>query len=153
MAETDHGLALRGGVIAKLLASPAFAARFDDRMYGATPPSPIPAWPFGRMELAESEGDEDSCSIGEVRSFSINLFFRPDDDHPDPEADAFQGVKMVKRILGGTMPILELEPGEDAPVPVLIEMQSVRTIVRSDQSEPGAYHGRVEFSARTAEEA
>lgn len=153
MAETDHGLALRGGVIAKLLASPAFAARFADRMYGATPPAPIPGWPFGRMELAESEPDEDSCSIGEITPFSINLFFRPEDGRPDVEAEARLGVKMVKRILGGTLPVLELEPGEDAPVPVMVEMQVVRTIVRRDESEPGAYQGRVEFSARTAEEA
>lgn len=153
MAETDHGLALRGGVIAKLLADSAFAALFADRMYGGAAPSPIPGWPFGRMEMAEAEGDEDSCSIGEVRSFSLNLFFRPTTSLPDAEAEAYRGVKLVKRILGGTFPILQLEPGETTPVPVLMEMQSVRTIVRSDRSEPGAYHGRVEFSARTAEEA
>ena len=153
MAETDHGLALRGGVIARLLADPANAARVADRVYGKTSPSPIPGWPFQRVEIDDAVADEDSCSIGEERTFFVNEFVKPTDALPDAEAEAFKAVKRIKKALSRTALELQLEPGEEGPVPEVVELFATNSIVRIDDDEPGAYHARVEFSAKTVEEA
>jgi len=153
MAETDHGLALRGGVIARLLADPANAARVADRVYGKTPPTPIPGWPFQRVEIEDAQADEASGWTGEDRTFYVNEFVKPTDALPDAEAEAFKASKIIKRALSKTRLILQLEPGEEGEVPEVLELFATNSIVRIDDSEPGAYHARVEFSTKTVEEA
>lgn len=153
MAETDHGLALRGGVLASLLGDPALIARMAARIFGSQPPAPIPGWPWARVDLADSLPDEASGWIGEDTTFAVNIFTRPSADAPDAEAECRKLVKIAKQRLGSSPIILELEADEAGPVPVVLEMFVRSTRVDSDREEPGAYHGRVEFSAKTVEEA
>ena len=153
MAGTDHGLALRGGVIAKLLATPAFVAMSGDRIYGGQPKAGPAAWPFTRVDISDSQPDEASGWIGEDGVWTVNFFTMPTDDLPDAEAECRKGVKIIKRALDGEPLALELEAGEDGPVPYAIEVFVRSTTVGVDRGEPGAYHGRVEFSSKTAEEA
>ncbi len=152
MAETDHGLALRGGVIARLLADPANAARVADRVYGKDVPKGT-GWPFQRVEIEDAQADEASGWIGEDRTFYVNEFVRPTDALPDAEAEAFKAAKRIKKTLAKAVLTLELEEGEEGPVPAVMELFSTNSIVRIDDDEPGAYHARVEFSAKTVEEA
>lgn len=153
MAETDHGLALRGGVIANLKGDPVLVAAMAQRIYGGDTPKPIPGWPFARVEILDALPDEASGWIGEDRIWTLNIFTQPTEDLPDAEAECFRLVKRAKQRLGSTPVVLELEPGEEGAVPTILELLVRSSRVDSDRSEPGAYHGRVEFSAKTAEEA
>lgn len=151
MAEVDHGLALRGGVIATLLAAPAAEALVDDRVYGKDVPA-AHDWPFVRVDISDAVPDEASGWSGEDTVFTVNGFTRPTDELPDAEAEARKLAKVLKLALADGV-TLELEAGDDGPVPVVLELFVRSTSVRLDRDEPGAYHARVEFSAKTAEEA
>lgn len=151
MAEVDHGLALRGGVIATLIAAPAVEALAGDRVYGQDVPADRD-WPFVRVDISDAVPDEASGWSGEDTVFTVNGFTRPTPDIPDAEAEARKLAKVLKKALAGGV-TLELEPGETDPVPVVLELFVRSTSVRLDRDEPGAYHARVEFSAKTAEEA
>ena len=151
MAETEHGLALRGGVIAKLLASPAVMALCGDRIYGKNVPEGH-AWPFIRVEVADAAPDEASGWTGQDTSFTVNGFTRPTEAKPDAEAEGYRLSKALKKALGEGVTI-ELEPDEEDAEPTVLELVSTGSIVRLDRDEPGAYHARVEFLAKTAEEA
>lgn len=153
MSGTDHGLALRGGVVAKLLADPAFVARVGDRVYGGQPKAGPAAWPWTRVDISDSLPDQASGWIGEDSVWTVNYFTMPTDALPDAEAECRKGVKRIKQLLDGQALALELEPGEEGPVPITLEVFVRSTTVGVDRGEPGAYHGRVEFSSKTAEDA
>jgi hypothetical protein len=152
LAGTDHSLALRGGVISALLADSRIVAMVADRVYNEQPPAREQlTWPFIRVDIAEALPDETSCSIGEVTTFTVNFFSKTLDS-----VEARLGVKAIKRVLdGNTAIVLELEPEEDQdqPVPGIVELGATASNVIRDSDEPGAYHGFVDFSATTAEDA
>lgn len=153
MSEADHGLALRGGTIGRLLADPAIAARgIEDRVFGRDVPKGT-AWPFIRVEIEDGEPDEASCWTGEDRRFFVNGFTRPTEDLPDAEAEAFKLGNAIRRAMSRAP--LQLPPPEDPddPDPDVMELECIRSNVRIDADEPGAYHVRVEFSAKMVEEA
>lgn len=151
MAETEHGLALRGGVVGQFLIDPAVSGRVGARVYGKDVPADR-AWPFIRVEINDAIPDEASCWTGQDTSGTANGFVRPTDDKPDAEAEAYRLLKAMKKAIAGGI-TLELEPGEEGPVPVVLELVCTSATVRIDRDEPGAYHARVEFLAKTVEEA
>lgn len=148
--EADHGLALRGGVIAALKAAPALSARLGDNVFGrATPKSH--GWPFARVEIEDAEADEASGWVGEDRRFVVNIFTRPTDAQPDAEAECFRLVNLAKKAITRAPLLLPPQEDEDQPETVILESFFIRSRVNIDAGEAGAYHGRIEFSAKTVE--
>lgn len=149
MDSADHSQPLQDAVIAALLADPYIADTVGDRVFNEEPPTdPPPAWPFIRVEMADVLPQQASCWVGGDVAYTVHVFA-----HGPSRVPCWRITQRVLRVLDGQILVMvadEVVGGDD---PVMIETAAGISNVIRDTDEPGAYHGDVEFSATTAEEA
>ncbi len=149
MASADHSQPLQDAVIAALLADPVIAATVDDRVFNEEPPTdPLPAWPFIRVEMADVLPQESSCWVGGDVAYTVHVFA-----HGPSRVPCWRLTQRVLRVLDGVTLAMVADDVVGGPDPVMIDTAAGLSNVLKDTDEPGAYHGAVEFSATTAEEA
>jgi hypothetical protein len=133
----DHSLALRQAVIAALRTNAPLAALVGQAVYERVP-NPV-TWPYLRYGVDILSPYEATGTSGGDLALTIHVFAK------GPASDqARQIVRAVHVALDGAR--LALFSG------FLIDIAFTGSQLLEDQSEPNAYHGIVQFDARTGEE-
>lgn len=135
---SDHALAVRKAVVAKLRATPALTALVPAAsIYGEEAPA-MPAWPFIRYQLPTLEQYENSCGDGAGQEVTLHVFAR------GPGMDACTGICVAihDALLDD---VLAVEPLG------LVSLDYRLTRLLHDQDEAGAYHGLVRYEVVTVE--